>query len=71
MRAPTQQEAREYIASYAIRRRMAADDMRQVTQELAGVIAYGRAAGLSMSEIGRLAGVSRDTLYQHREESTP
>jgi hypothetical protein len=58
-------DARTQLRAYARRRKAAEDRIEQVRGELPDLIATSRAAGLPMTEIAKLAGVARDTLYDH------
>ena len=59
------EDARKNLRAYARRRQATEARVRALADELPQLIDTCRAAGLSMTEIARLAGVSRDTLYEH------
>ncbi len=63
MRPMHPDDARRKLREYARRRKAADERVHQLIAELANLSAASRAAGLTMSEIAQLAGVSRSTLY--------
>jgi transcriptional regulator of acetoin/glycerol metabolism len=64
-RAPHPDDARTQLRAYARRRKAAEKRVEQVRGELPDLITTSRASGLPMTEIARLAGIARDTLYDH------
>ena len=59
------------LRDYAERRQAALAQLASVAAELPELVATCKAAGLSMTEIAQLAGVSRDTAHRaaHAEPS--
>ena len=70
MRPMHPDDARRKLREYARRRKAADDRVHQLIAELADLSAACRDAGLSMTEIAQLAGVSRSTLYDSLPKST-
>lgn len=62
-RANQTDEMREEIAAAANRWRSAAAEREKARNELAAVIGSAAQAGISLAEIARLAGVTRQTVY--------
>lgn len=56
-------DARKRLRAYARRRQTAEERVRALAGELPDLIVACRAAGLSMTEIARLAGISRSTVH--------
>jgi DNA-binding phage protein len=62
-RPPHPDDARAWLAAYAARRHAAEIELQEIHQELGPLVASCRPV-LSLSEIARLSGLSRKTIYR-------
>jgi DNA-directed RNA polymerase specialized sigma24 family protein len=63
-RPPHPADARAMLRDYAERRQAAQAQVASIAAELPQLVATCKAAGLPMTEIAQLAGVSRDTAHR-------
>lgn len=66
-RSPHPDDCRDALRALAQRRAAMQDGLRAWPRDLAHVAHGARSAGLSLSEIARLAGVARTTVYSALE----
>jgi len=70
-RGPHPDDVRDELRAWAQRRRALQHERDMLTAELGDIASRCAAAGVSLAETARLAGVSRTTVYTARDRARP